>query len=397
MIKLSFLPNVIGLLSDGIAQHLRTNHVLIFLWSVLMQSSAPNKKTIREVSNWIPEHITEWRIRRLLTAKYWSIHSIIFWFVKNIISKLPPPKDGILYVVVDGSYKQKCGTKSPLNQKGKFKNNGIWFFGIKFVLIMFCWNHFRFPVHFMIVKKKGDPNYKTENELFREMLDDLEIPSWAKLVIVCGDAGYASKINLQKIKNMSKKDVRWGYVFALPRNWNLENGQRLKDIVNHITKGSYRKTWIPSLSKKRRRNFFVFSKLTKLKWIGEVTILLSKKGYNTGPKGVKIIVTNLTDLTQRSLISIYQRRWMIEVMFKELKSGIGLGDQQVTKVETRVKNSVGLAIVAYLLLFHFGIEGKKIVPHWSIFKIQNEMRMYLIENQLEKNYEEKIRLYKQAA
>ena len=49
--------------------------------------------------------------------------------------------------------------------------------------------------------------------------------------------------------------------------------------------------------------------------LGEVTVVFSKKGYNVGPKGIKIIVTNLTELTEKCLLSIYQRRWMIEILF----------------------------------------------------------------------------------
>ena len=57
---------------------------------------------------------------------------------------------------------------------------------------------------------------------------------------------------------------------------------------------------------------------------------LSKRWRNAGPDKTKIIVTNLPDVTAE-VISIYQRRWSVEVIFKELKSGLGLGEHQVTK------------------------------------------------------------------
>lgn len=400
--QMSFLPLFMRTFFSGMPQIFRYRHSLVFLWMVLLQSVAPNKKTIRGLSRLTPQMITEWRMRRLLTATYWSVHIIIFWFVDKIVSSLPKPDDNTLFVVTDGSHKDKTGKKNPLNQKGKFKVNGGWFFGIKFVVLMFYWNNFRIPVNFRIVKKKEADGYKTENELFREMLDEIKvrIPSWTELVVVCGDAGFASKDNLKKIASMNNidQDQKWGYVFSLPRTWNLEDGQKLRDVVNHMTKKNYKRTWIPSISKnKRRKCFWLFSKKARLSHLGEVRIVLSKKGYNVGPKGVKIIVTNLVELTERCILSIYQKRWMIEVLFFELKSGVGLGDQQVTKNERRVENSIGIAILAYLVLFRFGVNQVQQDKHWSIFKSQNEMRMSVMHGQFERNYEKKFIKQKLAA
>jgi hypothetical protein len=41
-------------------------------------------------------------------------------------------------------------------------------------------------------------------------------------------------------------------------------------------------------------------------------------------------VTNLPELTPRQGVSIYQKRWAIELVNWELKSGLGLGQHQVS-------------------------------------------------------------------
>jgi hypothetical protein len=47
---------------------------------------------------------------------------------------------------------------------------------------------------------------------------------------------------------------------------------------------------------------------------------------------------------------MYQKRWAIEIVNWELKSGLGLGQHQVSGTEKRSTNSVGIAILAYLFL-----------------------------------------------
>ena len=59
-------------------------------------------------------------------------------------------------------------------------------------------------------------------------------------------------------------------------------------------------------------------------------------------------MTNLPESTPRQVVSIYQKRWAIELVNWELKSGLGLGQHQVSGDEKRSENSIGVAVLAYL-------------------------------------------------
>jgi hypothetical protein len=52
------------------------------------------------------------------------------------------------------------------------------------------------------------------------MVGEFVPPSWAKLVIVGGDAAYGSKANMAMVKDRDKADTarRWGFVFAIARS-----------------------------------------------------------------------------------------------------------------------------------------------------------------------------------
>ena len=155
----------------------------------------------------------------------------------------------------------------------------------------------------------------------------------------------------------------------MPRTRKFTNGKHLRDLVQHLPKHCYyrRASHTPD---GRRRDYWVFTRRATLHKLGDVTIVLSKKRRNDGPKKVKIIVTNLTKAPAGTILSIYAWRWGVEVTIKELKSGLHLGQMQVTKEAERVTRSVTLSVVAYLLLVRLYGHDKTLHKEWSLFKLK---------------------------
>jgi hypothetical protein len=391
-IGLTYLPDFVRVLFRGMPEVFRHRHRLVFCWLVLIQMIFSGPRTLKGISAVAPSHIAEWHFRRLLSAGYWSLQLLLNWFAEAAIKSFPPPEDKVIYVAADGSKKDKRGKKNPVVQKGRINKHEAFFFGIKFVILMVQWDAYRIPVDFRIILKKNDPEYKRENYLFREMLKNFKPPEWAKCIIVTADSAYGSIDNMKLIKKLDRSDANrvWGFVIAIARTWKMENGKSISNFVKHTTYKSFQKTWIPRLVNGRgRKTFWVFRKRARLCHIGDVTIVLSKKGRNVGPKNTKILVTNLVNLTARQVISVYQRRWPIEILFKELKSGLGLGEHQVSKGIDRVEKSIGIAIIAYLVLIR--VRKADISPgqSWSIFQLKSNFTNHIIYNQLRHDIEGK--------
>jgi hypothetical protein len=60
----------------------------------------------------------------------------------------------------------------------------------------------------------------------------------------------------------------------------------------------------------------------------------------------------------------------IELLFKELKRVVGLGQHQVTKTADRVDRSVAVAIMAFLLLLKLRAQDVPANRPWSAFCLQ---------------------------
>ena len=400
MIKVTYLPLFITLLFRGMPGMWKNRHRLMLCWLVVMHALFPGRKTLAELARWTPAQVTAWRWRRLLKASYGDIHLLIEWWFKEAMETLPAPEDGIVSLVGDGSDKSKRGKKNPLAQKGRKSQHKPWFFGIRFALLIVNWETYRLPAAFRLIRPKRHPEYQKENELFREMVTQFTPPSWAKVVVVEGDAAYGSQENMKMVMQRDADDAerQWGFVFAIPRTWKTVDDKAIKDLVTHLPKQYYKRTWVPGLpGSKRRKTYWIYSQHLCLRHVGDVTVVLSKKGRNVGPKHTKILVTNLAELTPRQVVSCYQRRWPVEPINRELKSDLGLGEHQVSGDEERIEKSFGIAVMAYLFLIR--VCHEEIVPgqSWSIPQLQHSFRLRVITNQVEHNVKTELARTRKAA
>jgi len=329
----------------------------------------------------------------LLKATYWNVHLLVSWLAQDLLTTLPAPANGVLYLFGDGSHADKRGTKNPVGQKGRISQHHPWFFGLRFVLLMAAWDSYRLPVGFRIILPKRHAAYRSENVLFREMVETFVPPQWAKLVMVGGDAAYGSKANIRMVQDRDKADSarRWGFVFAIARTWKTGEDKSIKQLVTHMPHKYYQCTRVPrAQGRQGRRTFWTYSTRLCLRHVGEVTVVLSKKGRNVGPQHTKILVTNLAALTPSQVVGIYQKRWAIELMNWELKSGLGLGEHQVSGDTNRSEKSVGIAVLAYLFVLrachHEIVPGKP----WSIFQLQHALRLRVMTNQVENQVKVKM-------
>ena len=265
---------------------------------------------------------------------------------------------------------------------------------------MVHWDVYRIPADFRIVLPKEHPAYKTENELLREMLTSFKPPCWARVVIVMADAAFASKANMQLIQRLDRKDPdrSWGFVCAIAKAWIMKDGKSLKNLVRHTPRTCFQRIWVPRLgNEKSRGTFWVFVKRACLRHIGDVTLALSKTGRNAGPQNTKVLATNLSDLSARGVLFVYRRRWPVEILFNELKSGLGLGEHQVTKKLDRIEKSIGIAIIAYLVLIRARKSDIRPGQPWSIFQLKNNFACEVIHDQLIRTIQREVNASRNAA
>jgi hypothetical protein len=342
---------------------------LVFCWLLVAHLVCFGNATLQGLARSTPTHVAAWHLRRLLAAGRWQWEQVRPWLVSEALAAFPPPKDGILYLVVDSTLKGKRGKKTPLAKKGRLNEYAPFTFGLHVIIIIAQGEVYRMPLAFRLVKPKGSPGYQSEKARFREMWGEVLLPAWCKKVVVIADAAYPSRANLQAIQARG-----WYFVIASPRTWKLANGQYRRDVVTHLPIQHYRQVRVSLVvPMPRRRVFWTFAKQAQLAHVGEVTVVVSRRRRNDSPKHTKLLVTNLPPATAHLTVALYLRRWPVELCIKELKSVVGLGQHQVTKDAARVERSVAVAVMAYLLLLR--LRAKQINPgrSWSAFTLKQEL------------------------
>lgn len=333
MFKLVCLPKFYREAMEPLRKHFQWEHFLTFSWLLLIIMLNQGSGNLAQIKTYMP--LSYELLTRFLSSSYWNTSNLWEHMLSLVLDRIPAPKDGICYVIADATDAPKRSKCNPYAKKGKKSKNSPWLFGLHILVVSIHWSHWRIPVAFKLVKPKSSSEYINENELLRGLLPKVKIllPKWTKKVIFLADSAYASKANFKCLEKLE-----WFYVISCAKTWNLADGTPLKDKLIKLQKNQFKGTWITSDNGKKRRFFHVRKEYLKLNELGDVTVVFSKTRRNNSSASAKVLLTNLPNLTSRDILTIYQKRWHTEVMFKELKSGLGLGQMQVTKDSGRYEN-----------------------------------------------------------
>ena len=369
MIRLTRLPEEVARVLAALKPYFSYRHYVGFCWLLVAPWVCFGKAPVHGLARDTPTHVASWHLRRLLAAGRWQWPLVLEWLVSEALAALPPPKDGVLYLVVDSTLKGKRGKKNPLAKKGRLNEYAPYTLGLPVVIVIAQWEVYRIPLGFRLVKPKESQDYQSENALVRERLGAVILPAWGKQVVVVADAASPSRATRQAIQARG-----WFFVIAFPRTWKLANDQHLREVLTHLPIHLYRQVRVPLVvPTARRRVFWTFAKPARLAYGGDVTVGLSRRRRNDSPKHTKLLVTHLPPAPAALTVALYLRRGPVALCIKELKRVVGLGQPQVTQDPARVERSVAGAVMAYLLLLRLRAKQSKPGSSWSAFTLKQEL------------------------
>jgi SRSO17 transposase len=266
------------------------------------------------------------------------------------------PKAGeTIYLILDDHRMAKRGKKMARVSKiwdhklQKFVHGHIALFAA------ICFRGVVLPWRLHLQKPKGHPGprYRKLTDLAAQMIREFEPPAGVK-VRVLFDAFYLSPV---VTRACACKGCCYFSVAAKNRCFRRA-GER----------GRGRKIGLlaPGLIRHRGRNVRMkrsrgVAKLRivavdgHLSRIGRVRMVLSKRPGERW-KTTVAIVSNEPGLSARQIVSIYELRWNIEVLFKELEVDLGLGDYQMLSEDGILKH-LHLCCLAHLTLTHHALAG----------------------------------------
>jgi hypothetical protein len=198
-------------------------------------------------------------------------------------------------------------------------------------------------------KKLGIP-FKKLTELAGQIVLDAVIPEKFKVTVLF-DAFYLCPAVVNACKQR-----KWTFIGVSKSNrWLTVNS--IKHKIGSYGRNVLNRTgrWYNIKGLRKTSSYKLSQRVGIIKNLGRMKVVFSKRrGENT----VVALVTNDLCLSMKNVVGRYMKRWAIEVMIKEQKQHLGLGDYRVWRYRAIVRH-LCLVDSAYACLTHVGVTDQR--------------------------------------
>jgi Transposase DDE domain len=214
--------------------------------------------------------------------------------------------------------------------------------------------------------------YHTQAELAARLIRELPLPRSARLVVVgdtafdadsiraaCGQRGcwWVTPVNPERVMAGPKPRPK---VLSLDNDLSVSS---FSPVTLRFDRGPHaaqrRQSLSRALNKKQERTYWVHNRIAEVHNVGSVQLLFSTSKAPKGPgaiKAQKVLMTNAVDASIEQVLTWYNLRWQVELLFKELKSGLGLTQYKFQRF-CKVERWVTLCLVAFAYLEWYRLLG----------------------------------------
>lgn len=298
------------------------------------------------------EHSHRTSLGRFLNRAPWDSSALLNQQVLRELVRMRPRRGETLDLILDDNRIPKRGRRMygvgkiwvPTQTRFTY-GNVVVTAAVLFRGVVMPW---RFEI--WVPRKRAGRSYRKSTSIAAEFIRAF-VPPRGLNVRVLFDAFYLTPLVVRACED---RGFTWFSVASKNRTLNRGNTRRrISDMAPGLLKhaGFY-------VHMKRARGharFRIASADGRLKGIGLVRMVARKRPGEPN-KSITAIVTNDRRLRPRMIASIYERRWRIEELFKELRSYLGLGEYQVISRQG-ILHHLHLCGLVHLLLTHHSLDA----------------------------------------
>jgi SRSO17 transposase len=330
------------------------------LWSLVLAAAVSLRAAkLLHLSAAAPRHGHRTSKGAFLSRSDWDAPALVDEAAMSLLAAMKPRAGEVVHLILDDTRiakrARKMGYVSKIwdHKQQKFVRGHIALFAaVAFRGVVLPWKVELWKPRACPCKPKGHPGprYRKLTDRAAAMVKAFAAPAGVK-VRVLFDAFYLCP---QVARACQAKGFTFFSVAARNRNFTTANGKRRKiaalmpGLIRHKGKNVRMRR---SRKSARLRIACADGHLSR---IGRVRMVVSKRPRGPWKKCIAV-VTNETGLRPRQVVAIYESRWLVEVLFKELVQDLGLGDYQMIAEEGILKH-LHVCCLAHLLLTHRSLE-----------------------------------------
>jgi len=317
------------------------SHALNFMEGLVMHEA---DKTLSAINRLLLEPLTPSSMADFFTESPWDNDEIKKQAQKVLIKWVIDKKQGNLFrpviiISIDDSLGKKPKESKhfmPVEWHFDAKEGKAYGYGISFVSMHIQCRNRSVPINWKIylrnktvrrLNRKYDLklSFKSKMTLAIEMLKEIQplLPS-DYAVYVLFDSWYASN---RVIKFCCKNN--WHVICAIKSNRTFED-KMLSKTARYLRNKNFTKTWVDSA--RSTTLYWTCLKRGTIKGFQDVMSVIISKRHSRDKKPEFFLCTDLS-LSAKQALSLYTRRWAIEVDYLYLKDRLGLEDFRVRSME----------------------------------------------------------------
>jgi len=321
---------------------------------VLTLAAMNGRRNLRRVEQACRNHHTRQSIGFFLTRAHWDAPEALRQTAMDTLKHLGWEPNHRVYVLVDDTQKRKRGKRMDAVSKIFLHAEKVYAQGHTIVGCALLYRNVVIPYAIRLwaseafCAKTAKPPYPGDPVPFRK-LTQLAADTISQVAVPRAIALFDSYYLCPPVIRVCK-EKGYRFVGVAKKNRNFFPNSRLHDKRRLSKYGanvlSRDGCWFTTNGKKHR----LATRVGQLSKCGRVKLAFSRRAKE---RAWIAMATDETRWSASTILSHYLNRWPIELLFKETKQNLGLGDYQLLRYRG-VERYLHLVMIAHLLLTHLG-------------------------------------------
>jgi SRSO17 transposase len=356
-----------------------SEHVYGYLWSMILSICISHGCTIDRLVKSLRNRTHRTNHGEFLWRSNWDESTVMQQIALDMLRSLFNKKDRHLFFIIDETQTLKRARKMAGVGKLRHHATGKYGTGHTIVKVSLYYRGITIPWGSLLyIKKEHAAKLKVPfrklTELAADAIRNARLPEKFRITVLF-DAFYLCPTVVNACKERKwhyigvGKSNRWFTVASVKR--------KLAKYGRNVLRNSG--TWCNITGLRKTKKYRLAERIGKLNKLGMVKIVFSRrKGEN---KNIAIVTDDLR-ASMKTIVADYLKRWSIEMLIKDEKQHLGLGDYRVLRYRAVVRH-LHLVDCAYACLTHMGIKAyraqgqnksKKVLRLEPISKLKDRMR-----------------------
>ena len=356
-----------------------SEHVYSYFWSMVLSICISHGSTIDRLVKALRNSTHRTNHGEFLWRSIWDQSIVMQQIALDMLLSLFTKKDRHLFFIIDDTQTLKRAKK--MDAVGKLHHHATGKYGSGHTIIKASLYYRGVTIpwgSWLYVKKEHAAKLQIPFHkltcLAAEAIRDASLPKTFRVTVLF-DAFYLCP----EVVNACKEQ-KWHYIGVGKSNrwFTVGSGRRkLGKYGRNVLRNNGR--WCNITGLRKSRKYRLAERVGSLNKLGTVKIVFSRR---RGESKHIALVTDDLNASMRTIVTDYLKRWSIEMLIKDEKQHLGLGDYRVRRYQAVVRH-LHLVDCAYACLTHVGIKAyrvqgqnktKKVLRLEPISKLKERMR-----------------------